>query len=305
MFLLNGARDLSDFLEFLSWLFSDGGPTDLGGLVRVLGHRPSFFIYFAGTIAIAALLVWVVFRFAFPRRSRIGPPRWGAGLGVVVTFCAFLVMAIVQVGVWFLFESMAFPPSHLIQTRSMSVAALISAPLICVGAYFFLKGTAHARPGDMGLDSRGVPANLGRGVLLVLLLIPLVMIVALIGVLYFRTVGVDTGEQDVVRMMRQETSPLFVALMYAMALLAAPVWEELIFRGVLYKGLCGSFGRDEAILISALVFASIHGSVAAFIPIFLLAIFLAYAYERTGSLLTPIAMHFVYNLFNVVLIHIA
>ena len=256
-------------------------------------------------IAIAALLVWGVFRFAFPRRSRMGPPRWGAGLGVLVTFCAFLVLAIVQAGVWWLFENAAFPPSGLIQSRSVSVATLISAPLICAGAYFFLRGAARARLGDMGLDSRGVPANLGRGVLLLLLLIPLVTIVALIGVLYFRTVGADTGEQDVVRMMRQETSPLFVALMYAMALVAAPVWEELIFRGVLYRGLCGSFGRDEAILISALVFASIHVSAAAFIPIFLLAIFLAYAYERTGSLFTPIAMHFVYNLFNVVLIHVA
>jgi len=80
----------------------------------------------------------------------------------------------------------------------------------------------------------------------------------------------------------------------ALTLLAAPVFEEFIFRGILYRGLRRSVRGPLAILASALVFALVHPVVAA-LPVFVMAVVAAAAYERTGWLATPIAVHMTYN----------
>jgi ABC-2 type transport system permease protein len=80
----------------------------------------------------------------------------------------------------------------------------------------------------------------------------------------------------------------------ALTLLAAPVFEEFIFRGILYRGLRRSLRGPVAVLASALVFALVHPVVAA-LPVFVMALVAAAAYERTGWLATPIAVHMTYN----------
>jgi len=79
-----------------------------------------------------------------------------------------------------------------------------------------------------------------------------------------------------------------------LTLLAAPVFEEFIFRGILYRGLRRSLRGPLAVLASALVFALVHPVVAA-LPVFVMAVVAAAAYERTGWLATPIAVHMTYN----------
>ncbi|HEU4582100.1 MAG TPA: CPBP family intramembrane glutamic endopeptidase [Polyangiaceae bacterium] len=75
---------------------------------------------------------------------------------------------------------------------------------------------------------------------------------------------------------------------------AAPLFEEFIFRGILYRGLRRSVNARRAVLASALVFALVHPVVAA-PPVFVMALLAASAYERTGWLATPIAAHMSYN----------
>jgi len=80
----------------------------------------------------------------------------------------------------------------------------------------------------------------------------------------------------------------------ALGVLAAPLFEEFIFRGILYRGLRRSLHARRAVLASALVFALVHPVVAA-LPVFVMALLAASAYERTGWLATPIAAHMSYN----------
>jgi membrane protease YdiL (CAAX protease family) len=80
----------------------------------------------------------------------------------------------------------------------------------------------------------------------------------------------------------------------ALGVLAAPLFEELIFRGILYRGLRRSLQAASAVLFSALVFALVHPAVSA-LPVFVMALLAAAAYERTGWLATPIAAHMTYN----------
>lgn len=86
------------------------------------------------------------------------------------------------------------------------------------------------------------------------------------------------------------------------ALILAPVAEELLFRGVLYPALKG-FGLPRfAFWSTAIVFSLIHFNVATFLPLFVFACLLNVLYERTGNLLTCIVAHSTFNALNLIML---
>lgn len=83
-------------------------------------------------------------------------------------------------------------------------------------------------------------------------------------------------------------------------LVSAPLAEELVFRGVLYRTLRDRLGPRAAVLASAAIFAGMHPlwSWRLFVPVtqFLGGLVFAWAYERTRSLLHPALFHAIGNL---------
>jgi hypothetical protein len=82
--------------------------------------------------------------------------------------------------------------------------------------------------------------------------------------------------------------------MLPLALVAAPLFEEFIFRGLIFGGLRRSFGVWPATLASAALFAIVHPAFS-IIPVFILGACAALVYERSRSLLAPMIVHAVYN----------
>lgn len=85
------------------------------------------------------------------------------------------------------------------------------------------------------------------------------------------------------------------------AVIAAPIVEEVFFRGFLFAGLRGRYGWKKAALISSAIFAAIHFQPFALPPIFALGYLFAYLYHRSNSLWVPIILHFSVNLFAVLM----
>lgn len=81
---------------------------------------------------------------------------------------------------------------------------------------------------------------------------------------------------------------------YGLAVLAAPIFEEFIFRGLIFAGLRRSLGALPAILASAAVFAIVHPP-ASMIPVFGLGVCAALAFDRAKILLAPMIAHAIYN----------
>lgn len=78
--------------------------------------------------------------------------------------------------------------------------------------------------------------------------------------------------------------------------IAAPVCEEIIFRGAILGHLLRTWQRPwAAVGVSALVFGAIHGNPAQMFFAFLIGLVLGWVYLRTGSLVPGIVMHFVNN----------
>jgi membrane protease YdiL (CAAX protease family) len=81
-----------------------------------------------------------------------------------------------------------------------------------------------------------------------------------------------------------------------LAVVAAPIFEEFIFRGLIFSGLRRSLGAAPAIAASAAVFAIVHPP-ASMIPVFVLGLCAALAFERSKMLLAPMIAHGIYNAF--------
>lgn len=79
-----------------------------------------------------------------------------------------------------------------------------------------------------------------------------------------------------------------------LAVVAAPLCEEYIFRGLVFGGLERLWGFRRAALGSALIFAVVHPMLSA-PTVFLLGLSTAFVYARSGMLLGPIVTHVVYN----------
>ena len=101
-----------------------------------------------------------------------------------------------------------------------------------------------------------------------------------------------------------KNAPSFPAMisMTLLAIVGAPIVEELVFRGSLYRFLKFRMSKTSAVLISAGVFASIHSNLTGFFPLLILGIFLCLSYEISGNLKVPILMHAIFNLNSVFLI---
>ena len=76
--------------------------------------------------------------------------------------------------------------------------------------------------------------------------------------------------------------------------IAAPIVEELMFRGVGF-GLLRPRGRWPAILVTGAAFAAIHGLIEGFPLLFLFGVGLAWLRERTGSVYPCILLHGLFN----------
>lgn len=75
----------------------------------------------------------------------------------------------------------------------------------------------------------------------------------------------------------------------------APVLEEILFRGIILDGYLKNYNPAKSIVISALLFALIHGNIAQGIGAFVMGIVVGVLYWRTQSLLLCIGLHFVNN----------
>jgi membrane protease YdiL (CAAX protease family) len=111
---------------------------------------------------------------------------------------------------------------------------------------------------------------------------------------WIESLGVETV-QDTVKLLQNSEDSTILGLMTFAAVVAAPLCEELIFRGYLYPAAKKFAGPWVAAIFSGLIFAAAHGSLAALLPLFVFGCLLAFIYEKTGSLWAPISVHFFFN----------
>jgi membrane protease YdiL (CAAX protease family) len=86
-----------------------------------------------------------------------------------------------------------------------------------------------------------------------------------------------------------------LALLILVSVILAPLAEELIFRGMLYRRIALYKGETAGILISALAFGFYHYNLVQMIFAFVLGVLFALLYRRSQTLLVPILCHAAVN----------
>lgn len=150
-----------------------------------------------------------------------------------------------------------------------------------------------------------VPLAAGRawrlGAAALVLSLPLITAGSLGWTAVLRALGLPDEPQDLIAIFKSVESPAVLVGMLVVACVVAPLNEELIFRGTIFRYCRQRFGRGIAVVTSAALFGALHGNWAGFLPLALLGAGLALAYERTGDIRVPIVAHALFNL-NTILI---
>lgn len=119
-----------------------------------------------------------------------------------------------------------------------------------------------------------------------------------------RVFGFEVTQQAVVRVADEAAGPGTQAAVVIVAVLLAPLAEEMVFRGVLLKGLQGRLSVRWSAFVSAAAFALVHlaldpSAVAAVPALFVVGLVLAATVRWTGGLGLAIATHTGFNLVGV------
>ena len=221
---------------------------------------------------------------ASPGTGRWGPKEALIGLGLAILLAGILGLALSPV-------SLAFDSDDPVSLAVSALTTLVF-ELGLVLVVYRMTVARGSGASDLGLTRTGWKPSAS-----------FLSLLACYGALYVyigavRVLGLPDLEPAAQLPTALFDYPAVVAIMGLSVVLTAPVTEELFFRGFFFRGLSNGFGVWPAALASGFIFSLAHLNLGAIIPFTLIGAIFAISYQRTGSLLTPIATHFAFNLIS-------
>lgn len=214
-----------------------------------------------------------------------------AGLLATMSVGMLAVLALTKFGDDLSVADKSFYTS-LIGNLTMQGAALVF-------AHRFLGQHAVTWREFLGLHRPDLPAALLRGLLVALLAVPMALTLKSLADEIFTALRSEAPElQPAIQTLHISQSLGRRIFASVSAIVLAPVAEEVLFRGILYAAVKELGHPRIALFGTSMVFAGIHGSWVAFVPLTFFALVLTLLYERTRSLLAPIVAHASFNAVN-------
>lgn len=253
-------------------------------------------VIIAGAVLIILGLIFdavLIARYLPQPQFRVSPKPWSfreLGYAVVIFAATFLASNLLY--------------SFLAGGRRDNLNALL--PLIIpiefalrlgmlAGFFYFFRSRRIQLREVAGLHQTGFGRSLAWGTAFALAALPPVGCLLLVSRVIFRLLHIPNTEQPIVEVfLTTQSTPLLIVLTL-FAVVLAPVFEELLFRGFAYPVLKQRFGVLGSLLIVSALFALNHLHGPSLLPLFVLALGLGLAYELTGSLIASMVMHALFN----------
>jgi membrane protease YdiL (CAAX protease family) len=186
---------------------------------------------------------------------------------------------------------------HAVRGGGLSPAATDVATVIqdlgFVGAALLLAvRVAPLRPRQFGLVR---PRSLWRAVVIVPAALALV---SLLAYAWFQALDTSGQEKQFVKEIGGNAGTVSVLAVCALVCVVAPICEELLFRGFIYRSLANWRGPWPAAIATGILFGVVHGlsaPVVDLVPLALLGVVLCLIYQSTGSLYPCMAVHLLNN----------
>lgn len=122
--------------------------------------------------------------------------------------------------------------------------------------------------------------------------LPLVIVISQLNAKIWQGQG---GSNPVLSIALQEKNSVAITILFLMAAVAAPIFEELLFRGFLLASLTRYVPAWGAIALSALIFGIVHLSLSEVLPLTVLGMVLGFVYVRSRNLLASMLLHGLWN----------
>jgi uncharacterized protein len=167
----------------------------------------------------------------------------------------------------------------------------------------------HFRPQRTLPEKPPVPPNVFvTGGATFLIALPVLTTTGIAWEAFLKLCGLPAERQDLIGMFASVDSPFLMIVMITLAIVTAPISEELVFRAGLFRYFRTRMPRGVALVAPALFFAVLHVNwqtmegLASVGPLVMLAIIFSLAYERTGRIGTSMVAHALFNLNTILLI---
>jgi membrane protease YdiL (CAAX protease family) len=274
-------------------IFQTVDPQTLPIVVQILGMLMGLAIMLGIGIDLLLLVLMRVRPPSFPHyaeRMRERPWSWrDAGFLISALVLGFLCAQVVAE------LCVAFGAAKA-GTLIMQLQTLIF-QVVGVGIIIYLlrqRGTSWREA--FGLGHGHVLLRIGQGIVFYLAAMPIVLFYALASMLLLNALGLPLERQQAVQFMLDPANPLGLQIyLVLLAVLGAPLIEELLFRGIALPAMLRHTTLPRAMVFVSLIFAAIHLTPTAVIPLFVFAMSLSLAYLYTGNILVPIVMHLLFN----------
>lgn len=167
--------------------------------------------------------------------------------------------------------------------------AVVITPVSLLLIYWFVVRCRHARWAYYGFTTRNGLRNVGIGIVI-------------------GSVAVAVAASIIHIQFGHWPKPAEDTFLYLLAsVLSAPIWEELIFRGILFGSmltLINTKWKDNqrllalaiAYIVINLLFMITHIGTSNLYVVYYTGFFYVFAFHITGTLITPIVTHATYNL---------
>lgn len=253
-----------------------------------------------GTVAVVLFVLglltygWLLRRFSVgqPFPNRVGDKPWGTR-ELLVGFGAYLWgNLLLQVAL-----SFSRAAAETLWKQALIGHLLLNTALvIALALYFRVRNIRWADA--FGHGPHGVRIGL-LGYIAVWP--PLLVSLALVHAVY-HGLGWPISPQPVAMLFIETRSFSILVLVALLAVVVAPIFEEILFRGLLYPFLKRRWGQTTAALLVSALFAVVHFHVPAMLPLFVLGMALVLVYEASDSLTAPITLHAAFNAANLLML---
>ena len=189
------------------------------------------------------------------------------------------------------------------QTFSAAITAELFLRLVMLaGLLLFFRNRRLDWREAFGLRQSSRLKSLTQGVIFYLAVLPPLTAISIVNLPLCKLLRIKPSPQPVADLFLTSDSVWLLVVLVGFAVVVAPLFEETVFRGLAYPTLKQRWGTRSAMLGVSALFALMHMHAPSFAPLLALGLGLALAYEWTGSLLTPIIMHALFNFGSVIVL---
>lgn len=258
-------------------------------------------------IAVALCGLWLLWRYLLSPRAPRSEARLQEWRIPPIDFACYVFFAIAGFLALSAVASLILRSVHLSEDAAKVLGGAVQDLGLLLGLFGFDVFYRRVTRGPGGRPS--VPMAIKSGAVTFFIAMLLVDATIIVWEFALTRLGLPMENQEFVDIAQNTHSTWLKASLVATAVLLAPVTEELVFRGGLFRYFRTRMPRWLAIALTSFLFGSLHVSwdasligLPSLAPMVVLAVVFCLAYERTGSLGTVIVAHALFNSYTFVLV---